>query len=70
MRYNLLLKKIGGNVRRIRIHRKINQYNLAESCFIYQNRISNIENGKGNPSLKILNDIANALDVEITELFN
>lgn len=69
MRYNLMLKMVGRNIKRIRKQKKMNQFELAESCHIYQNRISNIERDKGNPSLKILNSIANKLGVDITEFF-
>lgn len=69
MRYNLLLKKVGRNIKRIRKQKKMSQFDLAESCNIYQNRISIIENGKGNPTLKILNRMANIFNVDIIEFF-
>ena len=42
---------------------------LAELVGITQPTMSNIANGKTSPSLDLLDRIAAALDVEITELF-
>ncbi|WP_290016428.1 helix-turn-helix domain-containing protein [uncultured Alistipes sp.] len=42
---------------------------LAELVEITQPNMSNIANGKTSPSLELLERIASALEVEVTELF-
>lgn len=42
---------------------------LAEQVGITQPNMSNIANGKTSPSLDLLERIASALDVEVSELF-
>ena len=42
---------------------------LAETVVITRANMSNIVNGKSTPSLETLEKIANALEVDITELF-
>lgn len=48
-------------------HRKrLTQRQLAQLCKISQPRISDVENAKGNPTLRSLAAIAQALDLELT----
>ena len=48
----------------------ITQAELAQLVGIARPNLSNIVNGKTNPSLSTLESIANALGVEIAELFS
>ncbi len=49
--------------------KKITAVSLASTVGITQPNMSNIVNGKSTPSLETLEKIANALEVDITELF-
>lgn len=60
---------IGRNMKKIRTARTLSQIELAERVGIRQPYISQLENGIcNNPSLEILINLADALDVTITEL--
>ena len=49
--------------------KKVTVVSLAGMIRITQPNMSNIVNGKSTPSLETLEKIANALEVDITELF-
>ncbi|KFL44571.1 hypothetical protein CH76_01830 [Lysinibacillus sp. BF-4] len=61
-------KSVGINIRELRKKRDLTQYQLADLVVADVSTISKIENNKANPSLKMLERIANALNVSITEL--
>lgn len=56
------------NVRRLRKEKEWSQDQLAAEVGIEQNVVSLIENGRANPTLLIMEDIARALDVRISDL--
>lgn len=62
-------KKLGENLKRIRTKKKITQTELAKTLGVDKSFVSNIENGKTNPTLSTIADLAKALEVAITELF-
>lgn len=64
------LNKLGSKIRILRNNKKLSQEGLAETADLDRNFISLIENGKANPSIIYLKQIADALDVDINELFN
>jgi transcriptional regulator with XRE-family HTH domain len=45
---------------------KIDQKSLAEISGVAVHTISDIESGKGNPTVKVLSEILNALGMEIS----
>lgn len=57
------------NVKYYRLLSGLSQSELGQKCGLSQNSISSIERGEFNPMLITANDIANALDVSIFELF-
>lgn len=59
---------VGGNVRRLRRERGLTQEQLAEASGYPQQMISELENGKGNPTLTSLADLARALGASLSEL--
>ena len=63
-----LKKLLGKRIRELRKRYNISQQELAEKINIDPRNLSNIETGRTFPS-KSLIEIANALDVELTELF-
>ena len=66
-----LYRVIGSNIKRYREQAKLTQVQLAEQAQISISYLSKIEAAGCNKSLSIsvLNQIANVLDVEISEFF-
>ena len=61
-------KKLGDNFKRIRIKKDITQIEIARRLGVDRSFVSNIENGKNNPTLSTITSLAKALDVPSTEL--
>jgi DNA-binding XRE family transcriptional regulator len=60
---------LAANVRRLRTAKEWSQDRLAEAIGVEQNAISLIENGRSNPTLVIIEAIADALDADTKDLF-
>ncbi len=60
--------KLGKNLKRIRIEKGISQVDIARSLKVSRGFISNIENGKTNPTLATIARIAKAVGVSTNEL--
>jgi len=54
---------IGSKIREVRIHRGMQQIELARKAKISNTYLSDIENNRTTPSLKTLSKIANALEI-------
>ena len=65
---NEVLKVFGETLRTIRKERNLSQTDLAYICCLDRTYISGLERGKRNPTLKVIAEIANKLEVSITEL--
>jgi transcriptional regulator with XRE-family HTH domain len=63
-------KLLGNRIKVLRKQRNLTQEKLAELVDKSKNHISKIEQGTTNPPLSLLIDIAEKLDVELSELFN
>lgn len=61
-------EKLGQNLKRIRIEKGISQNKIARILGIDRAFISNIENGKTNPTLATIAKIAKAIRVSVGEL--
>lgn len=61
-------KKMGENLRRLRLKNKLSQGDLANMLNVNRAYISNIENGRMNPTLSTLEKIAKALEISSSEL--
>lgn len=61
-------KKLGENMRRIREEKKMSQGDICRALDFDRSHVSNIENGKQNPTLDTIEKIAKALNVSIKEL--
>ncbi len=61
-------KKLGQNLKRIRTKKAISQTKIAEELGIDRAFISNIENGKTNPTLSTIAKLAKTLGVSANEL--
>ena len=60
---------IGHNIKIERTIRRLTQEQLAELIDVHEKYIGVIETGKQNVTLKTLNKIANALNINIENLF-
>ncbi len=61
-------KKLGENLKRIRTKKKLSQGAIARILEVDKGYISNIENGKKNPTLATIERLANAINVSVDEL--
>ncbi len=73
--YNVIMneqtiQKLGLKIRVERQKKKISQEKLAELADLNRNFIGMIERGETNVTVKNLENIANALELDIKELFN
>jgi transcriptional regulator with XRE-family HTH domain len=66
MRAHLLVAR---NLRRLRVNKGISQENLAVDASIDRTYVSRLERGLENPTVNVLERIAEALTCEITEFF-
>jgi transcriptional regulator with XRE-family HTH domain len=63
------LKKIGENIRAIRLQKKISQVDLAAACDFEKGNMRRIEAGRTNPTVLTLLKISRALDVNVIDFF-
>ena len=61
-------KKLGENLKKMRIKKDISQIELARILGVDRSFVSNIENGKNNPTLSTITSLAKALGVSTNEL--
>jgi transcriptional regulator with XRE-family HTH domain len=64
-----LQKKFGKRLRYLRRHRDLTQEQLAELVGLTVNFIGQLERGQLAPSFETVEKLAQALDVEVVELF-
>ena len=64
------VQKLGLKIRIERQQQKISQEKLAELANLNRNFVGMIERGETNVTVKNLENIANALNIPIQELFN
>ena len=60
--------KLGKNIKRIRERKEMSQGDICRALGFDRAQMSNIESGKGNPTLATIEKIAQALDVAIEDL--
>ena len=66
---NKLLIKLGEKIKKIRISKNLTQNELAMECDFEKARLSRIESGHSNPTIRTLFKISKALDIPMEELF-
>jgi transcriptional regulator with XRE-family HTH domain len=62
-------KRVGVNIQRLRRAAELSQEELGARADVHQTYLSQVEGGKRNPSVDVLERIAKALKVDITEFF-
>ena len=61
-------KKLGENLKKIRTKKNITQIEIAKTLGVDRSFVSNIENGKNNPTLSTITSLAKALGISTNEL--
>lgn len=61
-------QRLGRNLKRIRTQKGISQGDIVRSLGMDRAFVSNIENGKTNPTLATITKLAKALDISADEL--
>ena len=61
-------EKLGKNLKRIRTSKGISQGDIARSLEVSRGFVSNIENGKTNPTLTTIAKLAKAVGVSVEKL--
>ncbi|HMP32492.1 MAG TPA: helix-turn-helix domain-containing protein [Saprospiraceae bacterium] len=62
----MLVKALGETIKKRRKELSITQPHLAELANVSTNTLYKLENGQGNPSLDVLNKLAEVLGLELT----
>ena len=62
-------KQLGMRIKYLRSQKKWSQEDLALEAEVNKNYLSDLERGSRNPTVKILEKIARALDISLEELF-
>jgi y4mF family transcriptional regulator len=62
----MLVKKVGATIRDRRKELDITQPHLAELAQISTNTLYKLEKGQGNPSLEVIQKLAEVLGMELT----
>lgn len=70
MNKTLFLKKLGKHIKALREKKGWKQADLARACFKDPQSIERLENGKVNPSVYYLTEVAEALKIHPKELLN
>ncbi len=65
----IVLFRMGSKIRELRKKRRMTQNDLAFKCDFEKARLSRIETGQINPTIKSLYKISTALEVTIADLF-
>jgi transcriptional regulator with XRE-family HTH domain len=61
-------ERVGLNLQRLRRERGLSQEELADRANIHQTYLSGVERGKRNPTVTVLQRIAEALGADIEDL--
>ena len=61
--------RVSINIQRIRREKDLSQEEVAHRADIHQTYLSGVETGKRNPSILVVERIAKALGVDVSEIF-
>jgi len=62
-------KQLGMRIKYLRSLKRMSQEDLALEANVNKNYLSDLERGMRNPTLKVMEKIANALGISLEELF-
>jgi transcriptional regulator with XRE-family HTH domain len=57
-------KRVGRNVKKLRRARRLSQEEFSFNCGLHRTYVSDIERGARNPTVRVLQKLADALGVE------
>lgn len=66
---NALQIRVGKRIQEIRIEKEMSQQDLAAKCNFEKSNMSRLESGRANATLLTIQIVANALGVQVVELF-
>ena len=69
MKYKYVCGRLGKEISRLRKEKNLSQDDLAVDCNMDRSYLAEIEEGKVNPSLKVLCKIASGLSIQLYQLF-
>lgn len=69
MKYKYIFGRLGKEISKIRRAKDISQDNLAVNCNMDRSYLAEVEEGKANPSLKVLCKISEGLNIMLWQLF-
>ncbi|WP_246594652.1 helix-turn-helix domain-containing protein [Mameliella sediminis] len=61
--------RVSRNIQRIKREKDLSQEEVAHCADIHQTYLSGVETGKRNPSILVVERIAKALGVDVSEIF-
>ncbi|MFP7674276.1 helix-turn-helix domain-containing protein [Marivita sp. S0852] len=61
--------RVSRNIQRIRREKDLSQEEVAHRADIHQTYLSGVETGKRNPSILVVERIAKALGLDVSEIF-
>lgn len=64
-----VLVQLGMRIRYLRKEKKMSQLDLALESEVNRNYICDLEKGRRNPSILVIEKIARALEVDLSDLF-
>lgn len=70
MRGNFFYKKLGDRIITERKSRRLSQEKLAFEAYVDRTYLARIEEGKANPTVKVLHKIARGLRMKVYELMD
>ena len=68
MKGNFVYQRLGEKLVKIRKQKSLSQDDLSSICDVDRTYIARIENGKANPSFKVLMKIARGLRIKVSKL--
>jgi transcriptional regulator with XRE-family HTH domain len=69
MQHMTVQQRVSKNIQRIRREKDLSQEEVAHRADIHQTYLSGVETGKRNPSILVVERIAKALGVDVSEFF-
>ena len=69
MKYKYVCGRLGKEISRLRKEKNLSQDDLAVDCNMDRSYLAEIEEGKANPSLKVLCKISVRLNIKLCDLF-
>ncbi len=68
MKYKYIFGRLGKEITKIRKEKRLSQEKLAFDCHLDRTTIAMIEEGKTNPSLKVLLKVSRGLNISLWRL--